>query len=87
MKYRIVKKEDGKYYAQIKTWFLSGWDDLFNAGALGIVKYSAFQYAYGRHNNRGNNTIEQCEQIVEIYKSMIKDDSYENIKEVVENIK
>lgn len=30
MKYRIVRKNNGKYYAQIKGWFF--WSDMFAGG-------------------------------------------------------
>lgn len=77
-----MKTDDGQYVAQVKKNFLSDWDDIFYAGMAGLVEYSRFKNAYGRHNGRWSDTVEECEEIIKNHKRLVEVESGGNLTPV-----
>lgn len=82
MEYRIMKTPTGKYVAQVKRNFFTGWDEIFYAGVAGLVEYSRFRTNYGTHNNRYCNTVEECKNIIKEHKRILAEESGEHLIKV-----
>lgn len=74
-----MKTDEGQYIAQVKKDFWSDWDDIFNAGILGLVEYSEYKRESGRHNNRWSDRIEECEEIIKEHSRRIEVESGKNL--------